>query len=176
MYRPLIRPFHPLSEDFRLFSNVFYALNGRCCALIRMSYRLIRGFHLFSRNFRMRSGDFRTRSDDFRVCIRLCRVRGGVSHLRSQRICSTVDDFCRFIGVLARGEGEFAVGGDDWDIKGGRFYAPSPGSEPTSGSSRTIFTVSRLTATTCPMRRTMYSGSSARLGSLVIPLRLSVVT
>jgi len=39
-----------------------------------------------------------------------------------------------------------------------------------------IFIVSRLTVMTWPMRRTMYSGSSARLGSLVMPLRLSVET
>lgn len=37
-------------------------------------------------------------------------------------------------------------------------------------------TVSTLTVTTFLMRRTMYAGSSSRLGSLVMPLRLSVLT
>src|SRR5438552_1387434 len=45
-----------------------------------------------------------------------------------------------------------------------------------SGSPATIFTVSKLTRTTCPTRRTMYSGSSARFGSDLIPLRLSSLT
>ena len=37
-------------------------------------------------------------------------------------------------------------------------------------SERTSMTVSKLTVTTCPITRTMYCGSSARLGSLVMPL------
>jgi hypothetical protein len=48
--------------------------------------------------------------------------------------------------------------------------------EKRSGRAFTIFTVSTLTRTTCPTSRTMYSGSSSRFGSLVIPLRLSVLT
>ncbi|GEM_PF-6561463 len=46
----------------------------------------------------------------------------------------------------------------------------------STGSAFTIFTVSTLTCTTWRMRRRMYSGSSSRLGSLVMPLRLSVET
>src|ERR1035437_7629222 len=46
----------------------------------------------------------------------------------------------------------------------------------SSGSAFTIFIVSRLTVMTWPTRRTMYSGSSARLGSLVMPVRVSVET
>ena len=44
------------------------------------------------------------------------------------------------------------------------------------GNPFTIFTVSTLTRITCPTRRTMYCGSSSRLGSEVMPLRLSVQT
>ena len=46
----------------------------------------------------------------------------------------------------------------------------------SGGRERTILTVSRLTLTTCPIKRRMYVGSSARFGSLVMPLRLSVET
>ncbi len=49
-----------------------------------------------------------------------------------------------------------------------------PAYTPSGGNAPTIFTVSRLTVMTCPIRRTMYSGSSSRFGSLVMPLRLSV--
>jgi hypothetical protein len=47
---------------------------------------------------------------------------------------------------------------------------------PLAGSPLISFTVATLTVTTRPMRRTMYSSSSSRLGSLVMPLRLSVLT
>ena len=47
---------------------------------------------------------------------------------------------------------------------------------PNCGSPSTMATVSRLTLITLPMRRRMYSGSPARLGSLTMPLRLSVLT
>ncbi|WP_263403011.1 hypothetical protein [Pseudanabaena sp. UWO311] len=40
----------------------------------------------------------------------------------------------------------------------------------------TILTVSKLTVMTCLINLTMYSSSSRRLGSLVMPLRLSVLT
>src|SRR5438067_10800890 len=53
--------------------------------------------------------------------------------------------------------------------------SPVAGS-PSGGRERTIVTVSRLTLTTCPIRRRIYVGSSARFGSLVMPLRLSVET
>ncbi|MGB8347280.1 MAG: hypothetical protein WCD86_20510, partial [Ktedonobacteraceae bacterium] len=43
-------------------------------------------------------------------------------------------------------------------------------------SSSTSFTVSMLTVTTLPTNRAMYGSSSRRLGSLVMPLRLSVLT
>ena len=46
----------------------------------------------------------------------------------------------------------------------------------SGGNPFTTFTVSRLTVMTWAMRRTMYCGSSGRLGSLVMPLRLSVLT
>jgi hypothetical protein len=45
----------------------------------------------------------------------------------------------------------------------------------SAGRPFTIFTVSTLTRTTWPTRRTMYSSSSGLLGSLVMPLRLSVL-
>ncbi len=45
----------------------------------------------------------------------------------------------------------------------------------TCASASTRRTVSTLTVTTWPMRRTMYCGSSGRLGSLVMPLRLLVL-
>ena len=47
---------------------------------------------------------------------------------------------------------------------------------PSPGNPATISTVSRLTLITLPIRRTIYSGSSARLGSFSMPLRLSVFT
>lgn len=40
----------------------------------------------------------------------------------------------------------------------------------SAGSESTILTVSTLTRTTWPTRRTMYSSSSGLLGSLVMPL------
>src|SRR5438045_2569159 len=43
-------------------------------------------------------------------------------------------------------------------------------------SSSTSFTVSTLTVTTLPTRRTIYCSSSSRLGSLTMPLRASVLT
>ncbi len=42
------------------------------------------------------------------------------------------------------------------------------GRSPSFGRALTIFTVSRLTVTTWPTKRITYSGSSSRLGSLVI--------
>jgi len=39
----------------------------------------------------------------------------------------------------------------------------------------TIFTVSKLTKTTLPINRTIYSSSSRRLGSLTMPLLLSTL-
>jgi len=47
---------------------------------------------------------------------------------------------------------------------------------PTGGKAFTTFSVSRLTVMTWAMRRTMYCGSSGRLGALVMPLRLPVLT
>jgi len=47
---------------------------------------------------------------------------------------------------------------------------------PKLGRAFTISTVSKLTVITCPIRRTIYCSSSKRLGSLVIPRRLSVLT
>ena len=49
----------------------------------------------------------------------------------------------------------------------------TPDSKPKSGSDLIILTASRLTVMTRPIRRTLYPGSSARLGSLTIPMRLS---
>jgi len=46
----------------------------------------------------------------------------------------------------------------------------------SAGRLATILTVSTLTRVIWPTRRTMYWGSSARLGSEVMPLRLSVET
>jgi hypothetical protein len=54
----------------------------------------------------------------------------------------------------------------------GGYYFPSA---YAAGSELTSFTVSTLTRTTWPTRRTMYSSSSGLLGSLVMPLRLSVL-
>jgi hypothetical protein len=51
--------------------------------------------------------------------------------------------------------------------------ATGSGSATSAASAATSATVCMLTVTTCPTRRTMYCGSSARLGSLVMPLRLS---
>jgi hypothetical protein len=48
--------------------------------------------------------------------------------------------------------------------------------KPKPGRAFTIFTVSRLTVITWPIKRRMYSLSSSRLGSLVMPERLSVET
>src|SRR5947208_15970444 len=45
-----------------------------------------------------------------------------------------------------------------------------------SGNSLTIRTVSTLTLTTYPTSRTIYSGSSARFGSDLMPLHLSSLT
>jgi hypothetical protein len=45
-----------------------------------------------------------------------------------------------------------------------------------SGNALTIRIVSRLTRTTWPTKRTMYSSSSARFGSERMPLRLSSLT
>ena len=44
------------------------------------------------------------------------------------------------------------------------------------GKFSTISTVSKLTVITLPINLTMYWGSSARFGSLTMPLRLSVLT
>ena len=57
--------------------------------------------------------------------------------------------------------------------KAGRSIADNHGLNAL-GRAATMRTVSRLTATTWPTRRTMYWGSSRRLGSLLMPLRLSV--
>ena len=56
-------------------------------------------------------------------------------------------------------------------MSGGAGDSPRTARQPA-----TIRTVSRLTRTTWPTSRTMYSGSSARFGLLRMPLRLSVVT
>ncbi len=55
--------------------------------------------------------------------------------------------------------------------------APHP-SRPRNASGRrsTISTVLTLTVVTCPMSRTIYSGSAGSLGSWVMPLRLSSFT
>ncbi len=45
-----------------------------------------------------------------------------------------------------------------------------------AGRPATMRTVSMLTRTTWPTRRTMYSGSSEWLGSEWMPLRLSLLT
>ena len=45
-----------------------------------------------------------------------------------------------------------------------------------AGNPATISTVSKLTVITCPSNRTINCGSSARFGSLTMPLRLSVFT
>ena len=61
-----------------------------------------------------------------------------------------------------------------------RFSRPGVGQLPpeiaSAGKLLTTFIVPRLTVMTWPTRRTMYSGSSARLGSFTMPLRLSVET
>lgn len=44
-----------------------------------------------------------------------------------------------------------------------------------SGNPSTIFTVSKLTVITCPIKRKMYCSSSKRFGSLRIPLPLAVL-
>ena len=46
----------------------------------------------------------------------------------------------------------------------------------TAGRFSTMSTVSKLTVMTLPINLTMYCGSSARFGSLTMPLRLSVFT
>ena len=53
--------------------------------------------------------------------------------------------------------------------------AETPTSIPNSGNPSTTFAVSRLTLMNLPIRRRMYCGSPARLGSLTMPLRLSVL-
>ena len=58
-----------------------------------------------------------------------------------------------------------------WPGRSSGFQPPK-----SSGKPFTIFTVSKLTCTTCPTRSTMYSGSSLRLGSLLMPERLSTLT
>ena len=45
-----------------------------------------------------------------------------------------------------------------------------------AGNPSTISTVSKLTVITLPINLTMYWGSSVRFGSLMMPLRLSVLT
>ncbi len=45
-----------------------------------------------------------------------------------------------------------------------------------AGKPATMSTESKLTEITCPSNRTIYCGSSARFGSLTMPLRLSVLT
>ena len=52
---------------------------------------------------------------------------------------------------------------------------PRVHAEYSVGNASTILTVSTLTRTTWPTRRTMYSGSSGLFGSLVMPERLSVL-
>jgi hypothetical protein len=51
-----------------------------------------------------------------------------------------------------------------------------PGTAHSDGNAATIWTVSTLTRTSRSTSRTMYSGSSSRLGSVVMPERLSVET
>ena len=54
-----------------------------------------------------------------------------------------------------------------------RGYGKADGTAYSTGNPFTIRTVSEHTFTTCPINLTMYSGSPARFGSLMIPLRLS---
>jgi len=74
---------------------------------------------------------------------------------------------CGFVfvaGVLC-GAGALAreTGGIDpfLDSIVGRYSSELVSDKPSGGKERTIFTVSRLTVTTCPMRRRMYVGSSS---------------
>ena len=55
-------------------------------------------------------------------------------------------------------------------------YLPDVSAIPNAGKLPRILTVSRLTVMTCPISRRIYRGSSARFGSFVMPLRLSVDT
>ena len=45
-----------------------------------------------------------------------------------------------------------------------------------AGKPLTMSTVSKLTVMTCPIKRRIYSGSSSRFGSFLMPLRLSILT
>ena len=65
------------------------------------------------------------------------------------------------------------LGRRNWSTYSATARRPTPN---PSGSASTILTVSTLTRTTWPTRRTMYSGSSARFGSDRMPDRASSET